>query len=426
MPEGDNVQRRCVPVASEGSDVDANPAANGSLYPGIEPMALDQRAAAIVGVYTTEQRRSIPRSSTALQVESVKGALADAGLSLADVDGIVAPISMDAGGLTLPSPQHWAAQLGGKALTFSDCGGSHLGAQKAAIAIAAGAASVVVLFHGKAGLEIGPRGRLNQAMHAEAWESMAWGGYMAPWYAMWAKRYMHEFGVTSEALAQVPVIHRHHATLNEASLMGAKGALTIDDVLRSRMIADPLHLLDCALDNDGGWAIVIASADVARNCRRKPIWIIGGAEATDADLYKTIDVPWIRRTGSAARRVGEIAFAQAGISRTDLDVANLYDCFSITFLRDLEELGFCELGEAAEYVRAGHTRLGGAMPCNTDGGLLSNSHNGNPTGMMTIEIVRQLRGDAGVRQVPDARLGFAFSQGAAVHGVCGGVILAAD
>lgn len=389
-------------------------------------MTFQHRSAAVVGIYTTEQGRSLKRSSTSLQIEAVKGALDDAGLSLAEVDGIVAPITMEAAGLKLPSAQHWAAQLGGRALTFTDSAGGHLGAQKAAAAIAAGLANVVVLFHGKANLEIGPRGKINQTMHAETWESMAWGGYMAPWYAMWARRYMHEFNVTSEDLAQVPVIHRHHATLNPASLMGYRGELTVQDVLDSRLIADPLHLLDCALDNDGGWAIVIAAADIARNCRRKPVWIIGGAEAVDSDLYMTIDTPWIGRKGSAASKVGEIAFAQAGITPAEVDVANLYDCFSVTFLRDLEELGFCKAGEAADYVRAGHTRLGGSMPCNTDGGLLSNTHNGNPTGMMAIELVRQLRGEAGARQVPDARIGFAFSQGAAVHGVCGSLVLAAD
>ena len=359
-------------------------------------------------------------------MEAVKGALADAGLGLQDVDGIVAPIEMQASGLKLPSAQHWAAQLGGKALTYTDSAGGQLGAQKAAAAIAAGLANVVVLLHGKANLEIGPRSKMYQTMHAETWESMAWGGYMAPWYAMWARRYMHEYGATSEDLAQVPVIHRHHATLNPASLMGSRGELTVEDVLASRPIADPLNLLDCALDNDGGWAIVIAAGDVAKNCRQKPIWIIGGAEGVDSDMYMTVDAPWIRPTGSAARKVGEIAFAQAGITPKDVDVANLYDCFSITFLRDLEELGFCELGEAADFIRAGHTRLGGSMPCNTDGGLLSNSHNGNPTGMMAIELVRQLRGDAGARQVPDAEIGFAFSQGAAVHGVCGSLVLARD
>lgn len=389
-------------------------------------MAFQQRSAAIVGIYTTEQGRSLQRSGTSLQIEAIKGALADAGLTLADVDGMVAPITLDSNGFSPPSVQHWAAQLGGRALTYTDSAGGHLGVQKAAAAIAAGLAKVVVLFHGKANLEIGPRSKLHQTMHAESWEGMAWGGYMAPWYAMWAKRYMHEFGVGPEDLAQVPVVHRHHATLNPQSLMGSRGELTIEDVLQSRLISDPLHLLECALDNDGGWAIVVAGADVVPNCRHKPIWVIGGAEAVDSDLYMTVDAPWIGRKRSAARSVGEIAFAQAGITRGDIDVANLYDCFSITFLRDLEELGFCELGEAADFVRAGHTRLGGSMPCNTDGGLLSNTHNGNPTGMMAIEVVRQLRGDADARQVPGARIGLAFSQGAAVHGVCGVVVLAAD
>jgi acetyl-CoA C-acetyltransferase len=246
------------------------------------------------------------------------------------------------------------------------------------------------------------------------------------WYAMWARRYMHEFGATNEDLAHVGVTHRYHATLNPHSLMGSRGEITVEDVLASRMIAEPLHLLDCALDNDGGWAIVIAAEDIARNCRKQPVWISGGAEGTETDLYMTVDTPWIRESGSAVRRVGEMALAQAGITHDDLDVANLYDCFSITMLRNLEELGFCKLGEGADFFKEGHTRLGGSIPCNTDGGLLSHSHPGTPQGFQAIEVARQLRGECGRRQVPDARTGLAFSQGAGVHALCAAVVLTTD
>ena len=126
------------------------------------------------------------------------------------------------------------------------------------------------------------------------------------------------------------------------------------------------------------------------------------------------------------RRAGDIAFAQAGVTRDDIDVAGLYDCFTITMIRDLEELGFCKLGEGAAYVKEGHTRLGGSMPCNTDGGLLSNSHNGMPHGMHTIEVVRQLRGECGARQVEGARIGMSLAQGSSVHGYAGTTILAVD
>lgn len=396
-------------------------------------MIASARRAAVVGVYTTEHARSLERSSVALEIEAIKGAVDDAGLALHDVDGIVPSVPyFTAAGMGTWAPanaeQFWVAQLGGRPLTYMDRQSGALGAYKAAVAVSAGMADVVVLFHGKSHLRLGPGDAPGSARppRLDAWSTRLWGGYMTPWYAMWARRYMYECGATSADLAQVGVIHRHHATLNPDSLMGSRGEITIDDVLASRMIADPLHLLDCSLDNDGGWAIVIASEAVARGCRHDPVWIIGGGEALDSDAYMSVDAPWIGKEDSAVRRVGDQAFAQAGITRDDVDVANLYDCFSITFLRDLEELGFCALGEGADYVRAGITRLGGAMPCNTDGGLLSGSHAGNPTGMMAIEIVRQLRGHCGARQVPDAKIGLAFSQGNHVHGTAGSLVLAAD
>jgi len=396
-------------------------------------MTRPNRRVAVVGVYTTEQSRSLKRSTTSLEVEAIKGALDDAGLGLADIDGVVPSVPFFAapgvGSWTARAfGQFWVTQLGGKALSYVDTQSASLGAQKAALAVAAGAANVVVLFHGKTNLALGPGGgqTRDRAPRVDAWSMSTYGSFMSPWYAMWARRYMHEFSATSEDLARVGVIQRHHATLNPGSLMGSRGEITVEDVLTSRMVAEPLHLLDCCVDNDGGWAIVIASEEVARNSRKKPVWIVGGAEAADTDVYMTVDAPWIRPDGSAVRRAGDIAFAQAGITRTDVDVANLYDCFSITFIRNLEELGFCGLGEGSNYVKEGNTRLGGSMPCNTDGGLLSNSHCGNPTGMMTIEVVRQLRGECGARQVPDAKIGLALSQGNSVHGVAGTLLMATD
>jgi acetyl-CoA acetyltransferase len=197
-------------------------------------------------------------------------------------------------------------------------------------------------------------------------------------------------------------------------------------VTGSRMIATPLHLFDCAIDTDGGYAIVVASAEVARGCRGKPVWVIGGAEATHTDGYTTIDAPWFPEQGHSVRRSGDIAFAQAGVTRDDIDVAGLYDCFTITVIRDLEELGFCKLGEGAAYFKEGHTRLGGSMPANTDGGLLSNTHCGLPHGLFTVEVARQLRGECGQRQVPEAKIGLSLAQGASVHGYAGTLIMAVD
>jgi len=154
--------------------------------------------------------------------------------------------------------------------------------------------------------------------------------------------------------------------------------------------------------------------------------VIGGAEATHTDSYTTFDPPWFPGPGHSVRRSGDIAFAQAGVSRDDIDVAGLYDCFTITMLRDLEELGFCKLGEGAGYFKEGHTRLGGSMPCNTDGGLLSNTHCGIPHALFTVEVARQLRGECGERQVPGARIGLSLAQGASVHGYAGTLIMAVD
>jgi acetyl-CoA acetyltransferase len=236
---------------------------------------------------------------------------------------------------------------------------------------------------------------------------------------------MYDFGVTSKDLAEVAVFTRHHATLNPNSVMGSRGEITVEDVVNSRFVAEPLHLLDCSPDTDGGYALVITSAEVARNCRKKPVWILGGAQAAHTDFYISIDDPWFPQEGRAVRSCTDTAFNLAGITRDEIDVAALYDCFTVTLLRDLEEMGFCKLGEGAAYVKEGHCRLGGSMPTNTDGGLL-NTHSGDPSGMMPIEIVRQLRGECGARQVPNPRLGVSLQQGFAVHGTASTLIMAAD
>jgi acetyl-CoA acetyltransferase len=381
---------------------------------------------AIVGVYTTEQAKSLlPRTSVSLQFEAIKGALDDAGLTHADVDGVI-PLDPSPYGRPVSEHMFWAEQLGERPLTYLEVGIASGGLAKAATAIGAGMANVVVLFWGKAGYQIGPRGtpRPDSAPRTGAWGYDIHGAYMTPWYAMWAQRYMHDFGVTSAELAEVAVTHRYHATLNPDSVMGRRGEITVDDVLGSRIIASPLHLLDCAIDNDGGYAIVIASEAVARNCRQTPVWVLGGAESAYTDIYTSISDPWFPEEGKAVRRTADLAFAQAGVTRDDIDVAGLYDCFTVTMLRDLEEMGFCKLGEGASYFAEGHTRLGGSMPSNTDGGLLSNSHNTNPSGMHTVEVVRQLRGECGARQVPEAKIGISLAQGYAVHGMAGTLIMA--
>ena len=387
-------------------------------------MGFPQRAAAVVGVYTTRQARGMDRSIWSLELEAIKGALNDAGLSHEQVDGLI-PMAYDT---PLNLHMAWAEQLGGRSITYMDVGNGASAVAKATNAIAAGMANVVVIFFANANNPNGPRQLKVQkrAPRVEDWQFMVHGAYMSVWYAMWTRLYMEEFGVAHETLAEYPVRMRSNAMLNPDSIMGNRGAITVEDVLSSRMIASPLHLLECPLDNDGGYAIVVASKDIVADCRRKPVWVLGGAEATYTDSYKTIPVPWNAPEGQAVRRCTDMAFDMAGVGRDEIDVAGLYDCFAVTVARDLEEMGFCKLGEGADYMRAGHIWRDGKMPANTDGGLMSNSHNGNPSGLHTIEVVRQLRGECGERQLADPKIGVTLAQGWSVHGLAGTLIVAAD
>ena len=387
-------------------------------------MSFPSRKAAIVGVYNSRQAKSLPCTAWALELECIRGALGDAGLTHKDVDGLI-PMAFHT---PLSLHMQWAEQLGGRPITFIDVGGGAGAVAKAALAVSSGMANVVVIFFGNAGVRLGPQGNAGQpkAPRVPDMNYMIQGAYMSPWYALWTRRYMHQFGVPAEYLAEYSVIARHHAVLNPESVMGVKGEITVDDVFNSRMIADPLHLLECPLDNDGGYAIVVASEAVARGCKSKPVWILGGDEAVYTDPYQSIPRDWISSETQAVRATANKAFAMAGVSRDDIDVAGLYDCFPVTMARDLEEMGFCKLGEGAEYIHAGHVALGGKMPCNTDGGLLSHSHNGNPSGLQVTEVTKQLRGECGPRQVEGAKIGVALSQGWAVHGLAGTVIMAVD
>jgi acetyl-CoA acetyltransferase len=390
-------------------------------------MPFPQRQAAIVGVYTTKQGKLPDKTSFSLQLEAIQGALADAGLTTRDVDGLL-PMSGSDHFPGTPAHQFWAEQLGEKPMSLVEVGGASGQLAKAAASIAAGLTDVAVLFYGRAGRLTGPRGVAtpDKARRVGDFGFDSSGGYMTAWYAMWAQRYMAEFNVTNADLAEVAVFTRHWATLNPDSVMGSRGDITVDDVLNSRFVCEPLRLLDCSLDTDGGYAVVIASADRARDCRKEPVWILGGAEAYYTDFYATINDPWFPNEGKAVRKATERAFGLAGISHDDIDVAGLYDCFTITTIRNLEEMGFCKIGEGADYVKAGHLSVGGKMPTNTDGGLLSNSHNGDPSGMHVVEVVRQLRGEAGARQVPDAHLGVSLQQGWAVHGMASTLVMATD
>ncbi|MDZ4278329.1 MAG: hypothetical protein U1B78_04240, partial [Dehalococcoidia bacterium] len=249
-------------------------------------------------------------------------------------------------------------------------------------------------------------------------------------YAMAARRHMHQYGTTTEQLAEISVATRHHATRNPEAVQAmtdlafkSTGGITVRDVLESRLIADPLHMLECCMISDGGGAAVIASAEVARGCRQPPVWILGTGEAgkypeNGGDI-----------TVSAAAASGPPAFGEAGVRPDEIDVATLYDSFTITVLTMLEDLGFCKKGEGGSFVGGGRLRYDSeARPAlNTDGGGLSSNHPGMRGLFLLIEAARQLRGES-TSQVAGAQLAVASGLGGRLAGrhATGTIVLGKD
>jgi acetyl-CoA acetyltransferase len=223
-------------------------------------------------------------------------------------------------------------------------------------------------------------------------------------YAPMARRHMELYGTTSRQFAEVAVTTRHHASLQSNATM--KNPITIEDHQASRMISDPLRLLDCSLESDGGAAVVISAPDRARDLRNRPVLVMGVAEGHPDSPSAITQRPDLTTLGLA--KAAPKAFAMAGVTHADIDVAEVYDCFTYIVLCQLEDLGFCKKGEGGGFVENGALGLNGRLPVNTHGGLLSQAH---MAGMNHIvELARQLRGEAEV-QVPDAEIGLVTGYG---------------
>jgi acetyl-CoA acetyltransferase len=277
----------------------------------------------------------------------------------------------------------------------------------AAAAIAAGLCSVALVTYGSTAASerfaIGTGGGFGMDP-PDSFEG-PFGPTIVGSYALVAQRHMHEYGTTSEQLAEIAVTARRHAGLNPHAKY--REPITVEDVLASRVISSPLHLLDCCIISDGGGALVLTSVERARDLRRRPVVVLGGAEAVrhhEVGGRDLLDV--------AARQSGRLAFARAGVGPADIDTAMVYDSYTITVLATLEALGFCEPGEGGAFCGGGRIGLGGALPVNTDGGGLSSNHPGMRGIFLVIEAARQLRHEGGAAQVPDAEL-------ACVHGTGG-------
>ncbi|MCK9486309.1 MAG: hypothetical protein M0R73_06345 [Dehalococcoidia bacterium] len=392
-----------------------------------------EREAAIVGIHEWPKR--VDRSVSALQIKarSIARALDDAGLSWGDVDGLYdAGEGAGGGGLGL------AAYLGIKprVIDTTSVGGTsyEFHAAHAMRDIAAGRCNVAVLSYGsKAATERIPIGTGGPRAAGGSWQANMenpYGSTLIANYAMVAHRHMHEYGTTTEQLAEISVATRAHAMRNPDAVQAMNDLqfadvreISVEDVLESRIVADPLHLLECCMVSDGGGALVIASKDVARGTKKKPVWLLGSGEATK---YRENggDI-----TTSAAAQSGPEAFAQAGVTPDEIDVAMIYDSFTITVAVMLEDLGFCKKGEAGEYVSGGRMRWDHAdgPALNTDGGGLSSNHPGMRGLFLLLESARQLRGES-TSQVEGARLAVAHGNGGLLGGThCGGtVIMAAD
>jgi len=370
--------------------------------------------------------RDIPHLSTAqVHAECARGALEDAGLSWDDVDAYFC--AGDAPGFgALSMADYMGLKL--KHTDSTETGGSSyiVHAGHAAEAIAAGKCKVALItlagrpLGSRAGLgdaatrgerfRMAPQGGAGGGINEvpEAGFENIWGGTTHNTYGMCAMRHMHEYGTTSEQLAWIKVAASHHAQWNEHAML--RDVVTVEDVLASPMIADPLHRLDCCVITDGGGAVILAAPEVAKSLKRPLVKVIGHGEAPKGPRGgKNLDL-----TFSGAAWSGPPAWAEAGITPADIKYASIYDSFTITVLMQIEDLGFCKKGEGGKFVADGNLISGvGKLPFNTDGGGLCNNHPTNRGGITKIiEAVRQARGEAHPKvQVPNCDLVIAHGTG---------------
>ena len=367
--------------------------------------------ACIVGAYEHPTRHAPDKSLAQLQADVALGALADAGLSKDDVDGFFC--GPDAPGT---GPLSIADYLNLDRLRHVDStntsGSSYvIHVAHAAQAIAAGKCDVALItLTGRPRSEGRAKGALprtdNPLQPDYQWEA-PYGMAVVNVYGMTAMRHMYEYGTTSEQLAWIKVAASHHAQHNPLAML--RNVVTVEDVVNSPLVADPLHRLDCCVVTDGGGALIVTRPEIARQLKRPLVKVIGYGESPKGQEGGYFDI-----TRSGAIRSGHSAFTQAGVAPADIQYVSLYDSFTITVLMQLEDLGFCAKGAGGRFVADGNLISGvGQLPFNTDGGGLCNNHPGNRGGMTkVIEAVRQIRGEAHPKvQVPNCQLALANAIG---------------
>jgi acetyl-CoA acetyltransferase len=365
---------------------------------------------AIVGAADTEVGKVPQLGATALCIDAARRAMKNAGVSKNQIDGLVTCNSMSEPYMYHAEaiaeymqifPRYCISANAGGGTTFSSI-------QHAATAIASGVCETVLVCLAdslRSGLSREQSKKLQSSTGHPEFET-PYGATVPAYYALIARAHMDAYGTTSGQLAAVAVSGRRHAARNPAAQM--RDLITVEDVLNSRMIADPLHMLDCSLVSDGGAAIIMTSAERVHDFPHDPVYILGAGEGHSHEHISQAR----SLTTSAAVESGRRAYKMAGLGPEDIDVAQIYDCFTPVVLIELEDLGFCDKGEAGAFVESGETALEGSLPMNTHGGLLSHCHPGNPGAMFSLtEAVVQLRGQAGSRQVSDAEVALVHGQG---------------
>jgi acetyl-CoA acetyltransferase len=366
------------------------------------------RQGAITGIGETIYTRASPKTAFELQIEASLMAIRDAGLDPKDIDGII-PI-----GITGAPAEAFVTNFGITDLRFSALtpmgGASGIAAVQCAIAAIAGGLCHHVLIPAGRNVSSGARAgvRIHQMpqFHLVTEYELPQGAIApAQLYAPMARRHMELYGTTSRHFAEIAVSTRANAIRHANAIM--KKPITVEDHQASRMIADPFRLLDCSLESDGGAALVVSAAERGRDMRQPLVSVLGVAEGHPDSPSSITQRPDLTRLG--LHKAAPHAFGMAGVSHADIDVAEIYDCFTFIVLCQLEDMGFCAKGEGGPFVADGKLRAGGALPTNTHGGLLSQAH---MLGMNhVVELVRQLRGQGGDVQVAGAEVGLATGYG---------------
>ncbi len=366
-------------------------------------------AATIAGVHNTAQARRLPgETSRTLVLDAVDGVLADAGLTLDAVDGLSAGGEGAALIYDLGLGPCWQGSQFGLSMVL-----------EAAAAIETGQADVVLIVAAEAGVYT-DRAATAPWTRPETEFVVPWGLFTAAEFALVARRHMITYGTTPEQLATVAATIRNNGHANPVAVYAGRGPFTPADVLASRLVADPFHLLDCAMTSEGGCALLLTTAERAADLRHPPVAVLGGGADHFGPSYR-FPPAWDLAgrfgesvNGEVGRRAFERALDTTGLTRDDIDVLELYDPFSFEIIRQLETFGFCAPGEGGPFVSDGHIALGGSHPVTTDGGTMSFSHAGASPQMLqrAIRGVQQLRGDCGPLQVPAARVALCTGGGA--------------